>query len=221
MVGRQRRRRPTEETRAAVLDAAQNCFTRYGVEQTTIDDIVRAAGVPRATLYRHAGSRDDLLLAVTLREIDRLIDELARHVAGHDHIDDVIVDGVVQTIELIRSSPLLSALAANPGAAVDGSISEHVTTALMERLEHFVEPIFEPARRAGLLRPELPLADAVEILVRTIQSHLVGAHPRRRSDSQLKDFLRRSLVPVLVPDSARAAVATAPLSDLSLIPRSS
>lgn len=200
-LGRQRRRRPTDETRTAVLDAAEACFNRYGLQQTTIDDIVRAAGVPRATLYRHAGSRDDLLVAVTLREIDRVVAKLTRYVAGRATLDDVIVDGTLHAIKLVRQSPLLSALFANATAVLDDTISDQAIDGLLARLQEFVTPFFEPAQTAGLLRPGLTVPDAVEHLLRTIQSQLTFDTARRRTEAGRRQYLRQTLLPVFVPDA--------------------
>lgn len=200
-VGRQRRRRPTDETRAEVLDAAEACFTRYGIQQTTIDDIVRTAGIPRATLYRHAGNRDDLLVAVTLREIDRVFAKLDRYIASRHTPADVIVDGTLHAIELVRLSPLLSNLFTSAPATLTETISEQALAGLLERLHQFVTPFFEPGEAAGLLRQGLTVPDAVEHLLRTIQSQLSFDIPRRRTDAQRRDYLRRTLLPVFVPDT--------------------
>lgn len=199
-LGRQRRRRPTDETRTAVLDAAEACFDRYGIQQTTIEDIVRAAGIPRATLYRHAGSRDDLLVAVTLREIDRVFVKLGRYLAGRHTLAEVIVDGTVHAIELVRQSPLLSALFANASAVLDNNISDQALDGLLHRLHELVTPFFVPAQASGSLRAGLSVPDAVEHLLRTIQSQLSFDLPGGRTDAQLRDYLRHTLLPVFVPD---------------------
>lgn len=199
-IGRQRRRRPTKETRTAVLDAAEDCFTRYGIEQTTIEDIVRAAGVPRATLYRHAGNRDELLVAVTLREIDRVLTELDHYVSGCATLADAVVDGTIHAIALVRKSPLLMALFTGAHTVVGPPTSERALEQLLERVHQFVATILEPGRAAGLLRADLTVPDAVEHLLRTMQSQLSFELPGR-TDAQRRAYLCRTLLPVFVPDT--------------------
>jgi len=46
-----------------VLAAAYGLFTRRGVRQVGVDDIVSTAAVAKATLYRNFASRDDLVVA--------------------------------------------------------------------------------------------------------------------------------------------------------------
>jgi AcrR family transcriptional regulator len=59
-------RTPTgEETRRALLDAAAHLFAEHGYHETSVPDIVRAAGVGHGTFYEYFGSRREILLALT------------------------------------------------------------------------------------------------------------------------------------------------------------
>lgn len=49
--------------RARIVDAALDAFVERGPE-VSLDEIARLAGVGQATLYRHFGTRDDLVEAV-------------------------------------------------------------------------------------------------------------------------------------------------------------
>jgi AcrR family transcriptional regulator len=54
-----------EETRRALLDAAARLFAEQGYHETSVPDIVQAAGVGHGTFYEYFGSRRDILLALT------------------------------------------------------------------------------------------------------------------------------------------------------------
>jgi AcrR family transcriptional regulator len=54
-----------EETRRALLDAAARLFAEHGYHETSVPDIVQAAGVGHGTFYEYFGSRRDILLALT------------------------------------------------------------------------------------------------------------------------------------------------------------
>ena len=47
-----------------ILDAAQRLFVRYGVKRTSVDDIVREAGIAKGTLYLYYDSKNALFAAV-------------------------------------------------------------------------------------------------------------------------------------------------------------
>ena len=51
-----------ERTRARILTAAIDLFTRGGYEKTTVAQIAAAAGITEMTFYRHFGSKDQLLV---------------------------------------------------------------------------------------------------------------------------------------------------------------
>jgi len=51
------------EKRAAILEAADRLFVRYGFKKTTIDDVAAEAGVGKGTIYYYFRSKQELLLA--------------------------------------------------------------------------------------------------------------------------------------------------------------
>jgi AcrR family transcriptional regulator len=58
-----------EERRAAILDAALRCFMRTGYRGTTMDDVVKASGLSKGTIYWYFASKQEIF--VTL--FDRVI----------------------------------------------------------------------------------------------------------------------------------------------------
>jgi AcrR family transcriptional regulator len=50
-------------TRAALLEAAGECLSRYGIRKTTMVDVAARSRVAKATLYNHFRTKDDLLVA--------------------------------------------------------------------------------------------------------------------------------------------------------------
>ena len=58
-----------ETLSARILDAGRECVARYGVAKTTVDDIAKAAGCSRATLYRHFPNKAAILGAMVEREL--------------------------------------------------------------------------------------------------------------------------------------------------------
>ena len=48
--------------RDRLLEATYTCIARFGLAKTTVEDVVKASGISRATIYRHfPGVRDELL----------------------------------------------------------------------------------------------------------------------------------------------------------------
>ena len=62
--GPTRRDQQAEETRAKLIETALDLFSRQGVDNTSIKDIVRGAGVAQGLLYHYFADKDDLLWGV-------------------------------------------------------------------------------------------------------------------------------------------------------------
>ncbi len=59
------------KARRRILDAAYELFSRRGIRDVGVDDVIEQADVAKATLYRHFGTKDGLVLAF-LAERERL-----------------------------------------------------------------------------------------------------------------------------------------------------
>ena len=51
------------ETRARIVSAGYELFSRRSTRDVAMDEVVAASGVAKATLYRHFATKDDLVLA--------------------------------------------------------------------------------------------------------------------------------------------------------------
>jgi AcrR family transcriptional regulator len=56
--------RQSEATRSLLLEVARQSFTEHGYAATSIDDIIRQAGVARGALYHHFAGKEALFRAV-------------------------------------------------------------------------------------------------------------------------------------------------------------
>ena len=64
-------RADAQRNRARILEVAKQVFTRRGAE-ASMDEIARRARIGPGTLYRHFPTRDDLLAAVYITEVEKL-----------------------------------------------------------------------------------------------------------------------------------------------------
>jgi AcrR family transcriptional regulator len=64
-------RADAQRNRERILQAAKQIFTRRGLE-ASMDEIAKRARIGPGTLYRHFPTRDDLLAAVYISEVEKL-----------------------------------------------------------------------------------------------------------------------------------------------------
>jgi AcrR family transcriptional regulator len=193
----------TSDLRDRLLDAAEACFRRYGIANTTIDDVVREAKVPRATLYRHAGNKNELIAAALTREIERFLARLGAYVANSDSFASTIVDGTMFAArDMATHEPFRTLFTNEPHAVIEAAVAP-VRAEMWTRLTAFVAPLVERGHRTGEARPELTVEDATEWLQRCIRSLIEAPHAVARTDDELRAFLERMLLPAFVPDDRR------------------
>lgn len=70
------RKRKHEDNRQVILDTAERLFGQYGFSRTSVDDIAKAAGLGKASLYAEFASKDDMLMGVVLRIFHRILQDM-------------------------------------------------------------------------------------------------------------------------------------------------
>jgi AcrR family transcriptional regulator len=92
-----RRKQKGEASRERILDSAIQLFSERGYAGTGVHEIARRAGIEKAALYWHFGSKEGLLAAVLDRMDAEFIERIQRRVAksgGSDDRLDLFVDGL-------------------------------------------------------------------------------------------------------------------------------
>jgi AcrR family transcriptional regulator len=62
-----------ERRRRQILDAARGCFVRNGFHQTSMQDILGAAGLSAGALYRYFGSKEEIVEAIAAETVGRVM----------------------------------------------------------------------------------------------------------------------------------------------------
>ena len=126
----------------AILDAAQDLFTRFGFRRTTMDDIARAAGVAKGTLYLYFDNKAEVFRAMQ-RRTQAAIDERCEAVeaAGGDVATLLLglLDASYGTMQaLYGQSDFLVELGATR-ASVGGDIAGAADAQFLARLTRVIE----------------------------------------------------------------------------------
>lgn len=181
-----------------MLEAAQQCFSRFGFQKTSMEDIAREAGVSRGSIYRHFPDKDALYRAVAADQALHYIDELHRRTANLGSLTDQLVEAAHLTVTFLRDNPLNSAMQrTDPDAFV-----RLLTTDSHDLLSMGVEtiiPLIEAAVERGEVRADLDVRRAAEWMTRVVLSLIVTPAVTfdADDDAQRQQFIREFLVPGL------------------------
>jgi AcrR family transcriptional regulator len=132
-------------------------FAEYGYAQTSVQQIVDAAGVTKGALYHYFTSKDDLLFDI----YDRLLS------MQREHLDSIVSQGLdpEQTIRLVCEDVIVTSI---EGLA-DGAVffrSQHMLSEKRQRevkqrrrdYNNAFEAILDQGRASGAFRTDIPPA---------------------------------------------------------------
>jgi AcrR family transcriptional regulator len=80
---------PKDDTiRDEILKEARKLFQQFGVKKTTMEDIAKAMGKGKSTLYYYFCSKEDIFDAVVLREMDEVFSSVKQAVEKEDSAEE-------------------------------------------------------------------------------------------------------------------------------------
>lgn len=180
--------------REQILDAAHACVIRYGVPKTTIEDVIKTAGVSRATLYKYVpGGRDELITEVLVREGRRNIHVVLDAIRGEDSVEEQFAAGILAATERLSGDDhlrfLFSPEVVDPRTGIAGAAE-----AMIDGITDVVGPVLARGREAGLVDDTITDRDTAEWCMRVILSLLTFEGQPGRSRDELREFIRRFAV---------------------------
>lgn len=174
-----------------ILDAAEELYTERDSNSIGMNEIARAAGCSRATLYRYFENREALRTAYVHRETHRLGRAIKAQIDGIDEPRERLIASITATLRMVRGSPALASWFAVTRPPIAGELAEQseVITALAAAFVSSLGPQ-EPAiveRRARWV-------------VRVITSLLLfPGHDEADERAMIEEFV----VPIVAPVPAR------------------
>ena len=92
------------KTRQKLVDVARQLFAKNGIANTTMNDIAKASGKGRRTLYTYFKSKDDVYSAVIESELERLSDKLDEVANKKISPQDKIIELIYTHLSMIKET---------------------------------------------------------------------------------------------------------------------
>ena len=189
--------RRSEVAADRILDAAEELYTERDQASVGMNEIARAAGCSRATLYRYFESREALWTAYVHRETRRLGRAISEQIDGVGDPRERVIASMTAALRMVRESPALSSWFAVTRLPIGGELAgrSEVITALAASFVNSLGPD-DPAvveRRARWL-------------VRVLTSLLMyPGHDEADERAMIEEFVVPIVTPAWFVTSATAA----------------
>lgn len=200
------RERKKASSRRALVDAAAKLFAERGVEATTMEDIARAAGMSRTSVFNYFGYKEMILCEIGARYVE----EVAGPVIGDlDRPPDVLFHEVAQLLAAVAArEPVLIAAVARETTHPDPARRRRAQETM--RYPAVVNQMLDKLAADGALRhPELRESygnQLVDLLSGTL-TRAAGVLSRERLRAEIEQSLELFVAGALLP--ARDGVARA------------
>lgn len=181
-------------TREQVIDAATECLEHFGVAKTSMIDVARKLGVTRQTIHRLFETRAILLEAVAEVRIQAAAKKLASMFATYDDIEETLIYGTLQSLEVGRSDTLLYEIQQQADHSVDQYMFRG-SPMIQQLMLDIWSPVLDRARRAGRIRDGID-NDKIVQWVRNV--HAMITMRTDYSEEQQIEMLRDFFVPSIL-----------------------
>jgi AcrR family transcriptional regulator len=190
----------TKPVRERLLDAAEGCLTQFGPQKTSMEDVARAAGMSRATVYRYFENRDALLLGVASRQSANLAADAISYLSRFDNISDWLVEGLLFTLRELPKRPVFASLVTSLDSRASGSLFLG-STGLIQIGVNVLRPMFANAKEQGLLRDDIDLDMLIEWLLRVLWTYLNAPSQAAADEEGMRKLFHMMLIPAVLKDT--------------------
>jgi AcrR family transcriptional regulator len=194
------------DTRTRLVDAAEHCYARLGVNGTNMADIAERAAITRRTLYRYFANREQMLDAVVRREVERFWLAFNATQKKFDDLGTYLVEALVFTLKHAPSTNSHKFL-------FNEQVLPLVNKMYIDNRQHILERvaalqiIYDNHLKRGGIRRQLDLFMLCEWFNRLAVSYLAAPSPFYRTERELRELFSNMLLPIIADNSKAASKA--------------
>jgi AcrR family transcriptional regulator len=140
-----------------ILDAAAKVFARYGFRKTTVGDIVREAGVARATVYKYFPTKEEIFIAVLHKEFAEILACVRSAVEGGGTVRERLRRGLLAHMDEVRRKRIVLQVTLDTWADIMSRWKEHSQDMVGDVMEIYGGLLGEGARTGEIAVGNLEL----------------------------------------------------------------
>lgn len=124
-----------EIIKSEVIGASKLLFKRYGYQKTTMEDIAKAIGRGKSTLYYYYKSKEEIFEAIVLKEVKELLNIIAKKVDKVATAEEKMKVYTLTAYQVLKEKAVLNDVIFNEMIQAGGAGSAQPS--MMEHLEKF------------------------------------------------------------------------------------
>ena len=192
--------------RKRIVELASALIGEQGLGDFRIDALSERLGYSRQNIYRYYPGKQAILDAVVVEGCRSMAEAIAREMSALDQLtfDERLIEGILLACDLLRGGRKLESYAGvnlSQGVRLFMANAEAVQGVLGE----YLQPVFERARKQGVLYGHMSDADLTRWVFQTAVYQLIDAEYQSREAR--KRFLLAMFSPSINASKARCRVA--------------
>lgn len=177
-----------KQIKGEIIIAAKNLFQKYGLNKTTMEDIAKAAGKGKSTLYYYYTSKDDVFVAAIVEEMNQVISEVKQIVDRYRSAEEKLKIYIDSTFKVLHNKVILYDI-------VCGELKSNLDQLLRKQRDAFdlqEVSLLKEIMLLGLQTKEFDgfSEDNVEMLARTFISGLRGIEIDLFLENKLSEWVK-------------------------------
>ncbi|MGA8660517.1 MAG: TetR/AcrR family transcriptional regulator [Chthoniobacterales bacterium] len=177
-----------DQTRQSLLVAAAKVFSRDGFQAATTREIAREANVNEVTLFRHFRTRTELLRATLEGGLAAEFAAIEKHGSWKTDLRAGISSYVREYNALLEKKEALSRALIAEARLLPDSVREMILELVNPLKQQLIARLSE-AQEAGVVRKDVNLACAVDILRDALHSGMLARTGWGRRSYSLEEYL--------------------------------
>lgn len=184
-----------------ILDAALRQVEDFGVRRFTVDDVAGRVGLSRVTIYRYFPTKDQLIQAVLLRELQRFTADVEAVVDKHDTPDERAIEGFVFGLATLRKHELLNRLLRTEPELILPLLTVNAAPVLATGREFIAGLIRRKVEQDGRTPDEEAIEGQSELISRIVVSFILTPDSviELKTQAGIRRFAERHVRPMLQP----------------------
>lgn len=131
-----------ELTKAAIIEAAQKLFQQFGLAKTTMEDIAKAIGKGKSSLYYYYATKEEIFQAVVDKEKENIEQHIVTAIGKEESAEQKLLAFAQTKYRALRKRQLLyKIMSVGFGAGSDNSSTVCIFNAIKQRYNETEEGI--------------------------------------------------------------------------------